>query len=123
MKYDITKPMGFKVGMYDLNKNTDYNFQLGRLVNMDGADLKLVRRIADKIHDNKSWKSVLLRSAVKLDKAGDIKNAMAFYRMAEFFMEFPANNINLIFTASMKFIRWLKSLRCINRIYTYLCKG
>ena len=87
MKYDITKPMGFKVGMYDLNKNVDYNFQLGRLVNMDGADLKLVRRIADKIHDNKSWKSVLLRSAVKLDKAGDIKNAMAFYRMAEFFME------------------------------------
>ena len=87
MKYDITKPMGFKVGMYDLNKNADYNFQLGRLVNMDGADLKLVRRIADKIHDNKSWKSVLLRSAVKLDKAGDIKNAMAFYRMAEFFME------------------------------------
>ena len=35
MKYDITKPNGFKVGMYDLNKNADYNFQLNRLVNMD----------------------------------------------------------------------------------------
>lgn len=49
MKYDITKPMGFKVGMYDLNKNADYNFQLNRLVNMDGADLEFVHRISDKI--------------------------------------------------------------------------
>ena len=87
MKYDITKPIGFNVGMYDLNKNADYNFQLNRLVNMDGADLELVRRISGKIHDNKSWKSVLLKTAIKLDKSGDIKNAMAFYRMAEFYME------------------------------------
>ncbi len=38
MKYDITKPMPFKVGLYQLNKNPDFNFQLNRLVNMDGAD-------------------------------------------------------------------------------------
>ncbi len=87
MKYDITKPMPFKVGLYQLNKNPDFNFQLNRLVNMDGADLELVQDIAARIHDNESWKSVLLKRAEDLDSEGDIKNAMAFYRMAEFYME------------------------------------
>ena len=87
VKFDITKPMPFKVGLYELNGNENYNFQLNRLVNMDGADLELVRKAAERIHDHRSWKRVLLGTAVKLDKAGDIKNAAAFYRMSEFYME------------------------------------
>ena len=86
MKYDIQTPIEFKVGLYRLNKNPDYNFQLARLVNMDGADLALAQEIAGQIHDQASWKSVLLGRANELDAAGDSKNAMAFYRMAEFYM-------------------------------------
>ncbi len=44
-KYDITKPFLLPVGMYKLNKNPGYSFQLNRLVNMDLGDLDEVRRI------------------------------------------------------------------------------
>ena len=47
-KYDITKPFLLPVGMYKLNKNPGYSFQLNRLVNMDLGDLDEVRRIAEK---------------------------------------------------------------------------
>ncbi len=87
MIFDIKKPISFQTGLYVLNKNADYNFQLNRLINMDGADKKLVEKIAWRIHDDASWKSVLLRCAEKLDSAGNIRNAAAFYRMSEFYME------------------------------------
>ena len=53
-KYDITKPFLLPVGMYKLNKNPGYSFQLNRLVNMDLGDLDEVRRIGDQITDKKS---------------------------------------------------------------------
>ena len=82
MIFDISKPMPFKTGLYSLNKNADYNFQLNRLINMDGADKKLVEKIAGRIHNDASWKAVLLKCAEKLDSVGNIRNAAAYYRMS-----------------------------------------
>ena len=87
MRFDITQPIELKKGLYKLNKNPDYNYQLGRLVNADGADLDCVKAVAGSIHDNASRKSVLLREAERFDAVHDIRNAGAFYRMAEFYME------------------------------------
>lgn len=87
MKFDITQPIELKKGLYKINKNAEFNYQLGRLVNADGADLEKVKAVGGLIHDNASWKSVLLKEAERFDAAHDAKNAGAFYRMAEFYME------------------------------------
>lgn len=87
-KYDITKPFPLPVGMYKLNKNPGYSFQLNRLVNMDLGDLDEVRRIGDQITDKKSWKSVLLAVADTEYEKGNIRSAMGFYRMVAFFMDY-----------------------------------
>lgn len=90
-KYDITKPFLLPVGMYKLNKNPGYSFQLNRLVNMD---LDEIRRIGGQITDKKSWKSVLLAVADTEYEKGNIRSAMGFYRMVAFFMDYddPDNN-------------------------------
>lgn len=87
MRFDITKPIELKKGLYKINKKEEFNYQLGRLVNADGADLECVKKVGGLIHDNASWKSVLLGEAEKFDASGDVKNAGAFYRMAEFYMD------------------------------------
>lgn len=87
-KYDITKPFVLPVGMYKLNDDPGYSFQLNRLVNMDLGDLEEVRKIGRQIKDKKSWKSVLLTAADAEYEKGNLKSAMGFYRMAEFNMDF-----------------------------------
>lgn len=85
--FDITKPVQLKTGMHRLHAQADYNFQLNRLVNMDGADLETVKKVAAQIQDEASWKKVLLEQGEKELAQGHIVNAMAFYRMAEFYMD------------------------------------
>ncbi|MDO5708372.1 MAG: hypothetical protein Q4P31_07045 [Andreesenia angusta] len=41
--------MKFKSGLYELNSDNNYNFQLNRLINWDGGDLEEVRNISQKI--------------------------------------------------------------------------
>lgn len=93
-KYDIKEPFVLPVGMHHLHNNASYSFQLNRLVNMDLGDLEEARRIGSQIHDNASWKSVLLTAADREYAKGNLKSAMGFYRMAGFFMRYddPDNN-------------------------------
>lgn len=86
-KYDITQPIVLPAGMYHLNDNPSLNFQLNRLVNMDMGDLDKVRTVGARIKDIKSWISVLTQAAEEEEAAGNIKSAMGFYRMAEFYMD------------------------------------
>lgn len=85
-KYDITKPMQLKIGLYHLNDDPSYNFQLNRLVNFNGADLQTVKEVSSKITDFSGWKKILLEQAEKELSQEHIVNAMAFFRMAEFYM-------------------------------------
>jgi len=87
-KYDITKPFILPVGLYQLNDNESYDFQLNRLINYDLADVELVKKVGKDIKDDESWKRILLDTAKEEHRKGNIRNAMAFYRMAEFFMEY-----------------------------------
>lgn len=85
-KYDRNEPFVLPVGMYNLNESADYNFQLNRLVNMDLGDLEKVRIVGQQIKDVKSWKEVLIKAGDDEYAKGDLKSAMGFYRMAEFYM-------------------------------------
>ncbi|OUM62968.1 hypothetical protein PIROE2DRAFT_10596 [Piromyces sp. E2] len=87
-KNDITKPFILPVGLYEINDNETYNFQLNRLINYDLADVELVKKVGKDITDDASWKRILLDTAKEQHQKGNIRNAMAFYRMAEFFMEY-----------------------------------
>lgn len=87
-KCDISKPFELPVGMHILNKDPGFSFQLNRLVNMDLGDLEEARKIGEQIHDRASWKKVLFGKAGEEYEKGNIKSAMGFYRMAEFYMDF-----------------------------------
>ncbi len=78
--------MEFKTGLYQLNKDENYNFQLNRLINWDGGDLDEVRQVADRIRSNSDWKRELILLGDKAIREGRTENAIAYYRMSEFFM-------------------------------------
>lgn len=78
--------MDFKTGLYELNKDANYNFQLNRLINWDGGDLKEVKAVAAKIKTNSDWKEQLIALGDRALENNRLENAIAYYRMSEFFM-------------------------------------
>lgn len=78
--------MEFKVGLYDLNDNENYNFQLNRLIHWNGGDLEQVKNVSHNIHSNLDWKQTLIQLGDKAYHDNRIENAIAYYRMSEFFM-------------------------------------
>ncbi len=77
---------GFKIGTYSLHDEPNINYQLNRIVNLDGGDLSEVKKIAANIKTLADWKSELMNSARSEENKGNIERAMAYYRMAEFYM-------------------------------------
>ncbi len=78
--------MTFQKGLYSLHPEENYNFQLNRLVNWDGGDLEEVRSVAGMIHTNSDWKQQLIRLGDRALAQERMENAIAYYRMSEFFM-------------------------------------
>ena len=76
----------FKKGTYRLNRDPNYNFQLNRVINWDGGELADIEPIADKITDSASWKKEIIHLGDKAIEEGRTRCAIAYYRMAEFFM-------------------------------------
>ncbi len=76
----------FKVGLYELNDDINFNFQLGRLINWDGGDLEEIRSISRKIKSPDDWKESLIKLGDRALGEERITNAVAYYRMSEFFM-------------------------------------
>ncbi len=79
--------MNFKTGLYTLNKDENYNFQLNRLINWDGGDLGEVRAVAGNIRSNEDWKRELILLGDRALREQRTEHAIAYYRMSEFFME------------------------------------
>lgn len=44
-KYDITQPVRLKKGVYDLNSESNFNYQLNRVINCDAAELSMLHRL------------------------------------------------------------------------------
>lgn len=82
----MQRKIQFKKGSYKINKDENFNFQLNRVVNWDGGELADVGMIGDKITDSESWKYELIALGNKAMVGNRIENAIAYYRMSEFFM-------------------------------------
>ena len=48
-KYDITQPVRLKKGVYDLNSESNFNYQLNRVINWDAAELRMLRRLEARV--------------------------------------------------------------------------
>ncbi len=51
-KYDITRPVILKKGVYNLNDEANFNYQLNRVINWDGGRLEDVEKVSGKIHNS-----------------------------------------------------------------------
>ena len=85
-KYDVTKPVILKKGVYKLNGEANFNYQLNRVINWDGGRLEDVQKVSGKIHNSDDWKRELISLGDEAMKEGRTDNAIAYYRMSEFFM-------------------------------------
>jgi len=85
-KYDISQPLQLKRGVYKLNDENNFDYQLNRLINWDGGDIEDVKKIADRIKTSDDWKRELVALGDKAMSERRIGNAIAYYRMSEFFM-------------------------------------
>ena len=85
-KYDISQPVRLKKGVYKLNAERNFDYQLNRVINWDGGRLEDVEPVAPKIKTSADWKRELIQlgdTAMREERTG---NAIAYYRMSEFFM-------------------------------------
>ena len=85
-KYDITQPIELKTGVYKLNSERNFDYQLNRVINWDGGRLEDVEPVAARIKTSADWKRELIMlgdTAMREERTG---NAIAYYRMSEFFM-------------------------------------
>lgn len=76
----------FKKGVYKLNEQRNFDFQLNRLVMWDGGDLEEVKAVGSKIKTSEDWKRELVALGDKAHAEGRTENAIGYYRMSEFFM-------------------------------------
>ncbi|KEI01229.1 alpha/beta fold hydrolase [Clostridium botulinum] len=76
----------FSKGLYNFNKEPNFNFQLNRIVMWNEGDLEDVKKVSTKIKDGETWKKELIKMGNQALNEGRIKQSIAYYRMSEFFM-------------------------------------
>ena len=76
----------FKKGVYHLNEQSNFDFQLNRVVMWDGGDLEEIKKIGPGIVASEDWKRELIALGDKAFGESRTENAIAYYRMSEFFM-------------------------------------
>lgn len=86
-KYDVNAPIVFKKGFHELNAEPHLNYQLNRMINWSGGDLEEVDRVSRQIRDFDDWKKILMELGARALAEERIGNAIAYYRMAEFYMD------------------------------------
>ena len=96
-KYDVNQPIIFKRGIYQLNEESNFNYQLNRVINWDGGRLEDVQKVAGKIHNSKDWKRELIALGDEAITEERVGNAIAYYRMSEFFMYDGNSNKNMYY--------------------------
>lgn len=59
-KYDISQPVRLKKGVYKLNAERNFDYQLNRVINWDGGRLEDIQTIANRIRTSEDWKRELI---------------------------------------------------------------
>ena len=85
-KYDVNQPVRLKKGVYKLNAERNFDYQLNRVINWDGGRIEDIKPIADRIRTSSDWKRELIALGDTAMEEGRTENAIAYYRMSEFFM-------------------------------------
>ena len=85
-KYDVKQLVTLKRGVYKLNGERNFDYQLNRVINWDGGRIEDIQPVADKIRTSADWKRELIALGDAAMNEGRIQNAVAYYRMSEFFM-------------------------------------
>ena len=85
-KYDVNQPVQLKKGVYKLNAERNFDYQLNRVINWDGGRIEDIRPVAGKIKTSSDWKRELIALGDKAMEEGRTQNAIAYYRMSEIFM-------------------------------------
>lgn len=80
----------FKKGVYHLNDQSNFDFQLNRIVMWDGGDLQEIQEVGPGIKTSEDWKRELIRLGDKAVSENRIENAIAYYRMSELPRPAPA---------------------------------
>ena len=78
--------VNFRKGTYNFHPNPNFNFQLNRTYAWSNGDLEELKLVATKITNAKTWVQELLKIAEKALQEKRMEQAIAYYRMAEFFM-------------------------------------
>ena len=85
-KYEIGQPLRLKKGVYKLNAERNFDYQLNRVINWDGGRIEDIQPVAGKIKTSSDWKRELIALGDRAMAEGRTQNAIAYYRMSEFFM-------------------------------------
>lgn len=78
--------ISFSKGTFKLHSNPNFNYQLNRTFSWSNGDLDELKAVAPKIISAQTWKSEMMKLAENAFRENQIKHAIAYYRMAEFFM-------------------------------------
>ncbi|MGE9970833.1 alpha/beta hydrolase [Candidatus Pseudoscillospira sp. SGI.172] len=78
--------ISFTRGTYQLNQDPNFNFQLNRVIQWDGGRLEDIAPVSAGIHSSADWKKTLIFLGDEAEQEGRTENAIAYYRMSEFFM-------------------------------------
>ena len=76
----------FKKGTFKLHPNPNFNYQLNRTYAWSNGDLEELKGVAARITNAETWEKELLQIAEKALQENRVEHAIAYYRMAEFFM-------------------------------------
>ena len=82
----MKKEFSFRTGVYHLNDEPNFNYQLNRTLMWSGGDLDELRRAGGKIKDSSAWETEMVSLAEKALSESRVVHAIAYFRMAEFFM-------------------------------------
>lgn len=85
-KYDVTQPIKFTYGMYQVNPEPNFNYQLNRVVHWNGGTVEDIKEGGKRISSSEDWKRELIALGDKAMNSGRTAPAIAYYRMSEFFM-------------------------------------
>jgi pimeloyl-ACP methyl ester carboxylesterase len=76
----------FKKGTFKLHPDSNFNYQMNRMVMWSGADLEEVKEAAQKITDMGTWVPTFLALGETALREGRVEQAIAYFRGAEFFI-------------------------------------
>lgn len=76
----------FKKGIYQFNREPNFNFQLNRVVMWGNGDPEEVLSVSEGITDSRSWVDALTSLARKAEEEGRTEAQIGYLRMSEFFM-------------------------------------